>query len=71
MDGALAITGMPAPQIAELAARAGIAIYELTPRRASLEQAFMELTADSLEYGEHGPAAPARARAHDSKGSIT
>ena len=55
-DGALAIIGLPAPRIAELAARAGVAIYELTPQRASLEQAFMELTADSLEYGEHGPA---------------
>jgi ABC-2 type transport system ATP-binding protein len=70
MDGALAITGMPAPRIAELAARAGIAVYELTPQRASLEQAFMELTADSLEYGEHGPAAAARADTHDSKRSI-
>jgi ABC-2 type transport system ATP-binding protein len=53
-DGALAITGMLAPRIAELAARAGIALYELTPQRASLEDAFMELTADSLEYGDHG-----------------
>lgn len=53
-DGALAITGMPAPRIAELAAQAGIALYELTPQRASLEEAFMELTADSLEYGNHG-----------------
>jgi ABC-2 type transport system ATP-binding protein len=54
-DGALAVTGMPAPRIAELAAQAGIALYELTPQRASLEEAFMELTADSLEYGDHGP----------------
>jgi ABC-2 type transport system ATP-binding protein len=51
-DGALTITGMPAPRIAELAAGAGIAVYELTPQRISLEQAFMELTADSLEYGK-------------------
>jgi len=69
-DGALAIMGMPAPRIAELAAGAGIAVYELTPQRASLEQAFMELTTDSLEYGEHGPAAAARAHAHDVKRSI-
>jgi ABC-2 type transport system ATP-binding protein len=69
-DGALAITGMPAPRIAELAAQAGIAVYELTPQRASLEQAFMELTADSLEYGKHGPAAAARARPHDVTRSI-
>ncbi|MGH3124782.1 MAG: ATP-binding cassette domain-containing protein [Streptosporangiaceae bacterium] len=53
-DETLVITGMPAPRIAELAARTGIALYELTPQRASLEEAFMELTADSLEYGDHG-----------------
>src|SRR5215813_4544304 len=69
-DGALAIMGMPAPRIAELAAGAGIAVYELTPQRASLEQAFMELTAGSLEHGEPGPAAAARADAHDVKRSI-
>jgi ABC-2 type transport system ATP-binding protein len=69
-DGALSITGMPARRIAELAARAGIAVYELTPQRASLEQAFMELTADSIEYGDHGPGAAAAARAHDLKRSI-
>jgi ABC-2 type transport system ATP-binding protein len=68
-DGALIITGMLAPRIAELAARAGIVVHELTPQRASLEQAFMELTADSLEYGEHRPAAAARGRAHDSQRS--
>jgi ABC-2 type transport system ATP-binding protein len=64
-DGALTITGMPAPRIAELAARAGIVVHELTPQRASLEQAFMELTEGSLEYGEHGPARAPSDRAHD------
>jgi len=34
-DGALTITGMPAPRIAELAARAGIVVHELTPQRAA------------------------------------
>src|SRR5262249_23830589 len=42
-DGALTITGMPAPRIAELAARAGVAVPELSPHPASLEQAFMAL----------------------------
>ena len=64
-DGALTITGMPAPRIAEMAARAGIVVHELTPQRASLEQAFMKLTEGSLEYGEHGPARTTRDRAHD------
>src|SRR5579859_1504290 len=62
-DGALTITGMPAPRIAEMAAWAGIVVHELTPQRASLEQAFMELTEGSLEYGEHGTARAARGRA--------
>jgi ABC-2 type transport system ATP-binding protein len=50
-DGGLGVTGLKAPRIGELAAGAGIILYELTPRLASLEEAFMELTADSVEYG--------------------
>jgi ABC-2 type transport system ATP-binding protein len=46
------VTGLPAPRIGELAASASIVLHELAPRLASLEEAFMELTADSLEYGE-------------------
>jgi ABC-2 type transport system ATP-binding protein len=56
------VTGIPAPQIGELAASASVVLHELTPRLASLEEAFMELTADSVEYGDRatrppGPAA--------------
>jgi ABC-2 type transport system ATP-binding protein len=29
-------------------------LHELTPRAGTLEEAFMELTADSLEFGQHG-----------------
>ena len=50
-DGALGVSGLEAAQIGELAAGAGIVLHELTPRLASLEEAFMELTADSVEYG--------------------
>jgi ABC-2 type transport system ATP-binding protein len=50
-DGALGVTGLEAPRIGELAAGAGITLHELTPRLASLEEAFMELTADSVEFG--------------------
>jgi ABC-2 type transport system ATP-binding protein len=46
------VTGLPAPQIGQLAASASVVLYELTPRLASLEEAFMELTADSVEYGK-------------------
>jgi ABC-2 type transport system ATP-binding protein len=48
----LIVTGLEAPRIGELAASASIVLYELTPRLASLEEAFMELTADSVEYGD-------------------
>jgi len=49
----LVVTGLPAPRIGELAASASVVLHELTPRLPSLEEAFMELTADSVEYGDH------------------
>jgi len=55
-DGAgMVVTGLAAPRIGELAASAGLVLHELTPRLASLEEAFMELTADSVEYGDRSP----------------
>ena len=55
-DGII-VTGMAAPRIGELAASASLVLHELTPRLPSLEEAFMELTADSVEFGriEPGP----------------
>ncbi len=50
----LIVTGLAAPRIGELAASSGVVLHELTPQVASLEEAFMELTADSLEFGQHG-----------------
>jgi ABC-2 type transport system ATP-binding protein len=47
----LVVTGLAAPRIGELAASGGIVLHELTPQLASLEEAFMELTADSVEFG--------------------
>jgi ABC-2 type transport system ATP-binding protein len=52
-DG-LIVTGLPAPRIGELAASASLVLHELTPRLPSLEEAFMEMTADSVEYGRPG-----------------
>ena len=48
---ALSVTGLEAPRIGEIAAANGIVLHELTPRLASLEEAYMELTAGSVEYG--------------------
>jgi ABC-2 type transport system ATP-binding protein len=49
-DGLLEVTGLPAAEVGDLALAAGLALHELAPRRASLEDAFMELTADSVDY---------------------
>ena len=51
-DGAMVVTGLPAPRIGELAAHGSLVLHELTPQLPSLEEAFMELTAGSVEYGE-------------------
>ena len=48
----MVVVGLSAPQIGDIAAAHGIAIHELTPHRASLEDAFMKLTNDSIEF--HG-----------------
>jgi ABC-2 type transport system ATP-binding protein len=50
----LTVTGMEAARVGEIAASASIVLHELTPV-ASLEDAYMELTAGSLEFGEHLP----------------
>ncbi|GAA0212155.1 ABC transporter ATP-binding protein [Saccharothrix mutabilis subsp. mutabilis] len=49
-DGALLVHGMSAYDIGEAAAHRRIAVHELTPRSASLEDAYLELTDDSVEY---------------------
>jgi ABC-2 type transport system ATP-binding protein len=54
----LDVTGVPAARIGELAASASVVLHELTPQLATLEDVFLELTADSLEYG-HLDAEPA------------
>ena len=50
------VRGLPAARIGDLALASGIALHHLAPARASLEQAFMELTADSVEYHAGVPA---------------
>jgi|SRR5689334_1431755 len=48
--GGLAVSGLEAPAIGDLAAAHGLRLHELAPRRGTLEAAFMELTRDSVEY---------------------
>ncbi|MBV8561614.1 MAG: ABC transporter ATP-binding protein [Actinobacteria bacterium] len=57
--GALEVHGLSAEQIGDAAAAAGIALHELTPQQATLEEAFMNLTREDVEFGhvEEGVAA--------------
>jgi ABC-2 type transport system ATP-binding protein len=48
--GRLDVDGLTAEQIGRIAALHGIVLSELTPQTASLEDAFMELTHDEVEY---------------------
>lgn len=47
----LTVTGLSSADIGKVAAEARIALVELTPQQASLEEAFMELTRDAVEFG--------------------
>jgi ABC-2 type transport system ATP-binding protein len=48
--GGLAVRGISAAAIGDLAAAHGIALHQLVTRRPSLEEAFMELTRDTVDY---------------------
>ena len=48
--GYLEVHGLTAVQIGDVAAANRIALHELTPRQASLEEAFMELTREEIEF---------------------
>ncbi|GAB7036758.1 MULTISPECIES: ATP-binding cassette domain-containing protein [Catenuloplanes] len=50
-DGELDVTGMDAREIGAIASAHGVPLYQLATRTASLEDAFMDLTRDSVEYG--------------------
>jgi ABC-2 type transport system ATP-binding protein len=56
-DGSLSVRGANEVAIGELAATMSLVLHELAPQSASLEEAFMELTEDSIEY--HGTTAEA------------
>jgi len=56
-DGALEVRGMSIEEIGDLAFTEGIRLHELAAVRASLEEAFMELTASSVEYRADVPGA--------------
>ncbi|MET9763494.1 ABC transporter ATP-binding protein [Streptomyces sp. NPDC006372] len=57
-DGVLEVDGGKAEHIGELAAQHRITLHELSPQQASLEEAFMQLTAGSVEYHAHSETSP-------------
>ncbi|HEY7323190.1 MAG TPA: ABC transporter ATP-binding protein [Streptosporangiaceae bacterium] len=57
----LTVTGLPSARIGQLAASSAIVLHELTPQLATLEDAFLELTSDSLEFGHRSADVPAQA----------
>jgi ABC-2 type transport system ATP-binding protein len=48
--GLLEVHGLTAVQIGDLAQQHGLAVHELTPQQASLEEAFMDLTREDVEF---------------------
>ncbi|MBC7267937.1 ABC transporter ATP-binding protein [Streptomyces broussonetiae] len=58
-NGHLEVDGEKSERIGELAAQHHVVLHELSPQQASLEEAFMQLTAESVEYHAHdGTAEP-------------
>src|SRR5262249_45833578 len=53
--GAVEVHGLTAEEVGNAAAAAGIALHELTPQQASLEEAFIDLTRDEIEFGTGAP----------------
>ncbi|MDE3064464.1 MAG: ABC transporter ATP-binding protein, partial [Acidobacteriota bacterium] len=49
-DGELLVTGAPREELGRAALEAGVAIFEFSSQRSSLEQVFMDLTCASVEY---------------------
>jgi ABC-2 type transport system ATP-binding protein len=54
-DGALSVAGLTAEEIGDIAFDRRFSLHELSPQLASLEDAFMELTQDSVDYRGGAP----------------
>ena len=67
--GVLEVVGRTSEQVGEAAAGAGIVLHQLVTQQSSLEEAYLQLTADSVEYHSgplDGPAQPTGADASPS-----
>jgi ABC-2 type transport system ATP-binding protein len=64
-DDTLEVTGLSTAQIGETALRVGIVLHELTVVQASLEEAFMAMTENSVEYHASTPTSVGKERLDD------
>lgn len=62
-DEALVVGSTPIEQVGDIAAAAGIGLHELSKVNGSLEEAFMQLTGQSVEFSAHGTVGAAGATA--------
>jgi ABC-2 type transport system ATP-binding protein len=58
----LRVQGLTAEQIGTAASQARLPVFELTTQHVSLEEAFMQLTDDSVDFRSHGGAGAGAAR---------
>ncbi|TDB88280.1 ATP-binding cassette domain-containing protein [Actinomadura sp. KC216] len=58
-EGELRVTGLPVDRVGLMAYEAGVPVLELSAVEASLEEAYMDLTGTSVEYGTGMPGAEA------------
>jgi ABC-2 type transport system ATP-binding protein len=57
-DGSMVVTGLDQAEVGDLAYENAVRLHELAPVHASLEQAFMELTASSVQFHAGAPEQP-------------
>ena len=62
VDGFLEVEGMSTDQVGDIAAAKGLTLHELFTQRSSLEEAFMEMTRDSVEYHAEAPGGAVRSQ---------
>jgi ABC-2 type transport system ATP-binding protein len=63
-DGVIVVQGLSVDRIGDLAFENVVRLHELAPAQASLEEAFMELTASSVEFHAGMPARPQERPVH-------
>lgn len=55
-DGTFEVEGGDTERVGDVLAEGGVTLHELSPRHASLEEAFIRMTEDSVEYSGEGTA---------------